>query len=186
MKCVQNANKVKWWLKVSFSFSSRASEWERQDIFVFLWWHNGMDWPRPATKHPPAPLLHPPTAGTGERIGREKARKTCGSRKRQFSNWRKKMKKAITTAHLQTRAQAVSEPWLPWKDSLPSFIAEHVIWHGITFWRTWVSCPSHVSSHPPVWPQPVCWEIQEKPKVALAHYKHCSASLKISVLLTLF
>lgn len=82
--------KVKWWLQVGLSFCSRASAWQRQGTFIFLWWHNVMGSPWPAAKHPPAPLLHPPTAGTRERIGRAKARKTCGSRKGQFSKWRRK------------------------------------------------------------------------------------------------
>lgn len=40
-----------------------------------------MSWPRTATKHPPAPVLHPPTAGTGQRIGRAKTRKLVGQEK---------------------------------------------------------------------------------------------------------
>lgn len=73
--------KVKRWLKVNLSFSSRASERERRDTFVFLWWLKVMSWTWPATKHPPALLLHPPTAGMGDRIGRAKTIKTCFSRK---------------------------------------------------------------------------------------------------------
>lgn len=139
--------KVKRWLKVNLSFSSRVSEWERQDTFVFLWWLNVMSWTWPATKHPPTLLLHPPTAGMGERTGKAKAIKICFSRK-SLTNEEKNEK---GSHYCSPKGSCPASAWAmtALERFPPQFYCWANIWHGITFWITWVSCSSHVFSQPP-------------------------------------
>lgn len=80
--------KVMWWLKVSLSFSSRAGAWHTGYIYFPLVTRDGLT----LASNLPAALLHPPTAGMWERIGKAKARKLVAQEKDSLVNEEKNEK----------------------------------------------------------------------------------------------